>query len=135
MIDAVRDFWNRFLGRGDATIAVPSFDGALKPNQKLEQAETLFECAAPEDLATDGRLVFLADGPRLLKLDGPSAIETRVFDKPISALALMPNGGLAVALAAMRFAFTASLRAPNRGPSLRPASMRSTRSRRRRTGG
>ena len=50
----MREFANRFLGRGDATIAVPSFDGALKPNQKLEEAEILLECAAPEDLATDG---------------------------------------------------------------------------------
>ena len=29
MIAAVREFTNRFLGRGDATITVPSFDGAL----------------------------------------------------------------------------------------------------------
>ena len=41
MIDAVREFANRFLGRGEATIAVPSFDGALKPNQKLEEAEDI----------------------------------------------------------------------------------------------
>ena len=51
MIAAVREFANRFLGRGDATITVPSFDGALKPNQKLESAETLLNCDAPEDLA------------------------------------------------------------------------------------
>jgi len=98
VIGAVREFANRFLGRGDATIAVPSFDGALKPNQKLEQAEILLECAAPEDLATDGRAIYLADGPRLLRLDGGAAIELRVFETPISALASMPGGELAVAL-------------------------------------
>ena len=89
---------NRILGRGDATIAVPSFDGALKPNQKLEEAEILLECAAPEDLATDGRAIYLADGPRLLRLDGGSATELRVFEEPISALASLPGGELAVAL-------------------------------------
>ena len=98
MIGAVRDFVNRFLGRGDATIAVPSFDGALKPNQKLEQAEVLLECAAPEDLATDGRAIYVADGPRLLRLDGSPATELRVFEKPISALASLPGGEFAVAL-------------------------------------
>jgi hypothetical protein len=99
VIGAVRDSVNRFLGRGDATIAVPSFDGALKPNQKLEGAETILECAAPEDLATDGRTIHLADGPRLVRLDGDAAAEVRRFDRPISALAAMPDGGLAVALA------------------------------------
>ena len=95
----MRDFWNRFLGRGDATIAVPLFDGALKPNQKLEAAETILECAAPEDLATDGHKIYLADGPRLVRLDGTAATEVRSFDRPISALAVLPNDGLAVALA------------------------------------
>jgi hypothetical protein len=99
VIGAVRDYWNRFLGRGDATIAVPLLDGALKPNQKLEEAETVLECAAPEDLATDGRATFLADGQRLLRLEAGGFIELRAFDQPISAIAVLSDGGLAVALA------------------------------------
>ncbi len=98
VIGAVRDIANRWLGRGEATITVPSFDGALKPNQKLEAAETLLQCAAPEDLATDGTALFLADGPRIVRLDGNAATELRAFDQPISALACLPGGGLAVAL-------------------------------------
>lgn len=98
MIGALRDITNRFLGRGDATIAVPSFDGALKPNQKLEAAEAFLECAEPQDLATDGRTVHLADGARLLRLDGNAATHVRTFDRPISALVALPGGGLAVAL-------------------------------------
>ena len=81
VIAAIKEFANRILGRGDATITVPSFDGALKPNQKLEQAETIFECVAPEDLATDGANLYLADGPRLLRLDGNAATEIRAFDR------------------------------------------------------
>ena len=99
MIDAVRDFANRFLGRGDAAIAVPTFDGALKPNQKLEAAETLLQCIAPQDLTTDGLSIYLADGPSLLKLDGDVASEVRSFERTISALAVLPEGNLAVALA------------------------------------
>jgi hypothetical protein len=98
VIAAVREFANRFLGRGDATITVPSFDGALKPNQKLEAAETLLTCEAPEDLATDGRNLFIADGSRLMCLNGGSASVVRSFERPISALCTLPDGGLAVAL-------------------------------------
>ncbi len=98
MISAVRDFTNRLLGRGDATIAVPSFDGALKPNQLLETAQTILECASPEDLAVDGTTLFCAEGVRLLRLDGTAATEVRSFDRPISALAALPGGGVAVAL-------------------------------------
>lgn len=98
MIAAVRDFANRFLGRGDATITVPSFDGALKPNQKLEAAETLLTCEAPEDVVTDGNNLFVADGQRLLRLSGGSTSDLRSFERPISALCALPGGGLAVAL-------------------------------------
>jgi hypothetical protein len=98
VIAAVRDFANRFLGRGDATITVPSFDGALKPNQKLESAETLLTCEAPEDLASDGRNLFIADGRKLISLNGGAVSEVRSFERSISALCALPGGGLAVAL-------------------------------------
>jgi hypothetical protein len=98
VIVAIREFANRFLGRGEATITVPSFDGALKPNQLLEQAETLLECQAPEDLATDGTSLLIADGPRLTRLTGTSTTTVRSFERPISALASLPGSGLAVAL-------------------------------------
>jgi hypothetical protein len=98
VIGAVRDFANRFLGRGEATITVPSFDGALKPNQLLERAETLLECEAPEDLAVDGNSLLIADGVRLLRLTGSSATIVRTFERPISALAALPSHGLGVAL-------------------------------------
>ncbi|MDT4743769.1 hypothetical protein [Bradyrhizobium sp. WYCCWR 12699] len=98
MIAALSEFANRFLGRGEAAITVPSFDGALKPNQALEQAETLLECEAPEDLATDGTSVLLADGVRLTRLSGNAATTVRTFERPISALASLPGGRLAVAL-------------------------------------
>jgi hypothetical protein len=99
LIAAIREFANQVLGRGEATITVPSFDGALKPNQKLEEAEVLLECAAPEDLAADGANLYLAEGPRLLRLERAAATEIRAFDQPISALTCMASGALAVALA------------------------------------
>lgn len=98
MIAVVRELANRILGRGEATITVPSFDGALKPNQRLESARTVLECAGAEDLATDGRTLYVADGMRLLRLDGSASTVVRAFDRPLSALAILPAGGLAVAL-------------------------------------
>jgi hypothetical protein len=98
MIGAISAFANRFLGRGEATITVPSFDGALKPNQRLESAQVLLECDSPEDLASDGTTLYLADGARLKRLEQGAATELRMFDRPISALAALPGGKLAVAL-------------------------------------
>jgi len=98
MLGALRDFAHTFLGRGEATITVPSFDGALKPNQALERAETLFECDAPEDLATDGISIYLGDGASLARIEGNGATTIREFDRPITALACLPGGGIAVAL-------------------------------------
>ena len=98
MIAVIREFANRFLGRGEATVTVPSFDGALKPNQKLEAAETLLECEGAEDLASDGNHLYLADGRRILRLDAPVATELRVLDQPISAICALSGGGVAVAL-------------------------------------
>ena len=88
MISAFRTFADRLLGRGDATITVPSFDGALKPNQILEKAETIAQFEAPEDLATDGNALYVADGTAILRRDGAATTEVRRFDRAISALCL-----------------------------------------------
>jgi hypothetical protein len=98
VIAALRSFTDRLLGRGEATITVPSFDGALKPNQMLEKAVTLGQFEAPEDLATDGHTLYLADGAVIRRLDGAETSEFRRFDRPITALCCLPDGGLAVAL-------------------------------------
>jgi len=97
-MSALRAFADRLLGRGDATITVPSFDGALKPNQILEKAETVLQFDAPEDLATDGKTLYIADGTAILRLDGTAAAEVRRFDRTITALCCLTDGGMAVAL-------------------------------------
>jgi hypothetical protein len=94
----LRDFAQSILGRGEATITVPSFDGALKPNQALYEAETVFECEAPEDLASDGENIYLADGPRLMRIEATGVATVREFETPITALCALPGRGLAIAL-------------------------------------
>lgn len=98
MIAAFRAFADRFLGRGDATITVPSFDGALKPNQILEKAETIGQFKAPEDIATDGKVLYIADGAAILRVDANATTEVKRFDRGITALCCLPDGGMAVAL-------------------------------------
>jgi Strictosidine synthase len=98
MIAALKNFTDRLLGRGDATITVPSFDGALKPNQILENAEIAGLFEQPEDIATDGKSIYIADGMAIRRLDVSGTTELRRFDRPVTALCCMPDGGLAVAL-------------------------------------
>jgi len=96
---AIRQWTERVLGRGNAAITVPVLDGALKSNRLIEDAEVVAEFDAPEDLASDGHSLLLADGARVLRVDGAGAHEVeRSFDRTISALACLPGGGIAVAL-------------------------------------
>ena len=98
MIPALEDFFDSILGRGDAAITVPPFDGPLKPNQLLEHAEVVGEFADPEDLAIIDGALYLADGQVLRRCGGASSREVRRFDRGITALAALPGGGLVVAL-------------------------------------
>lgn len=98
MIAALREAMDRFLGRGEASITVPPFDGALKPNRWLEEAEVFAELAAPEDLATDGKALFVADGNRIWRYADREVEEVSRFDRVLTALCCLPNGALAVAL-------------------------------------
>ncbi len=106
MIGALLDWKDRLLGRGDASITVPVFDGALKSNNLLEEAPVFATLDAPQDLATDGHALFVANGKTVLRYDpgapgaggNTDATEVRRFDRPVSALACLPGGGLAVAL-------------------------------------
>jgi hypothetical protein len=98
VIGALRTLVDQFLGRGAAAITVPIFDGALKPNQILEQAESFADLGAPEDLATDGTSLFVADGSSVLRYDGDLATPVAQVDGRITAIAVLPHGGFAVAI-------------------------------------
>jgi hypothetical protein len=96
--ERLRGFRDRFLGRGEAAISVPPFDGALKPNNCLEEAAVVAEFEAPEDIATDGTTIFFADGRRILRLERNGATEIAALGRPVTALAWIPGGGFAAAL-------------------------------------
>lgn len=98
MIAALRDFTDRVLGRGNAAITVPPFDGALKPNQILEEAAVVAELAQPNDLASHGGNLYIADGSTVLRYAGGSMQAVARFDREVTALCALPDGRLAVAL-------------------------------------
>ena len=98
MIGAARSLIDRVLGRGEASSTVPPMDGQLKPNQLLERAAVVAELEAAEDLATDGETVFVADGPRLLRLGGGAPAEVARVEGTITALCSLGGGGFAVAV-------------------------------------
>ena len=98
MIAALTEWKDRLLGRGDAAITVPVFDGALKSNRLIEDARILATLDAPEDLASDGHSVFVADGSRVLALKPHGLEEVQRCAGTITALACMPGGGFALAI-------------------------------------
>lgn len=84
---------------------VPSMDGALRPNQELDDAVLLAECAGPDNLVWQDDHVLFSSGKQVLLLDslhqeGAEPEEILHFDSAITALAAAEDGSLAVALGA-----------------------------------
>ena len=98
MMGAWAAFADRLLGRGDAAVTVPPFDGALKPNQYLEEAEVFAEADDGADLASDGRDLYVAQGSRVVRHQNGAASEIARFDARVTALCALPGDGFAVAL-------------------------------------
>ncbi len=99
MFETLKRARDRFFGDGDASVAVPIFDGAFQPNNLLETATVFAEMPGLEDLAvsTDG-VLHAACGNDMLRFDeaGHSSVAAH-FDAPVQALASCTDGGFAVA--------------------------------------
>ena len=99
MIGPLKRLWDGFRGSGDAAVTVPPMDGALRPNQLLETARLVAAVPSPDDLASDGRSLFVSSGPRILRLvDGVGTV-TAEYGAEITALAASPRGRMAAAVA------------------------------------
>ena len=104
MIAALTKLTDQLLGRGEAAVTVPPFDGALKPNQYLEDAAIFAELEELEDLASDGKDLFAAQERKVLRFADGEAREIARFDAPVTALCVLSDGGIAVALDGRRIA-------------------------------
>jgi hypothetical protein len=98
MFDTLRATADRWLGRGTAAITVPVMDGMLRPNRVLDQASVVAALPGIDDLASDGRTLWVSAGSVLSRLDGGGLVEARRFDADITALAVAPGGRIALAL-------------------------------------
>ncbi|MDR5653303.1 hypothetical protein [Ruixingdingia sedimenti] len=98
MIQAIRSLWDDFRGAGAAALSVPSMDGAFRPNQNLEEAPVALACDRPDNVTVAGGRVYLSSGARVLALTGPGTAEVAADgDAPVTAMAGLPDGTLAVA--------------------------------------
>ena len=82
-------------------VTVPPMDGALKPNQFLDDAQVVAHQERPDNLTRDGDQLLFSSGPILnaLTIDAAeSAKEVARFDSEITALASDGAGGYAVGL-------------------------------------
>lgn len=98
VLSAFRQARDRLFGHDDASVAIPVFDGPLKPNNILENAEVLFEREGLEDLihGEDGSL-YAACSRDLLRIDdGGDAHSVVRLNCPIQAIAQF-EGGFALA--------------------------------------
>lgn len=90
---------NLFSSSRDPGIAVPIFDGPLKPNQLLESAEVIAQNGEFNDLASDGKDLYVAQGSKIVRLNKQDMFEAHAdMSGEITALAVVGDG-LAVAIA------------------------------------
>ncbi len=94
---------DRLRGSGDAAITLPPMDGALRPNNRIEEAELLVSTEAPDNLVLhDGKVLFSSDKSlRSLTADG-QVEELDATDSTIEFLTSHPSGALAIGLGAGR---------------------------------
>jgi len=98
MIGRVRRSWEWLLGRGAAAVTVPPMDGALRPNNRLEQAAVVARLPQPDNLTLQGRRIVVSSGRLLLDLDPESGASRplREFEQDIACVAARADGLLAV---------------------------------------
>lgn len=80
---------------------IPSMDGALSPNDRLEALDSLdLSLHEPDDLCDDGNGGLLVSSEtQLLRVDATGSASTlSTFERPVSALARLANGTLVVAV-------------------------------------
>jgi hypothetical protein len=92
----LRSMIDQFVGRGEAAVTVPPMDGALRPNQALEQAAIAAEAPAPDNLVNHRGEILFSTGRELRKLEANSVV--RSFDRTITCMAAAADGHLAVGL-------------------------------------
>ena len=69
MIGSVQRLWRSMRGDGEFSVTVPPMDGALNPNNALEEATAVAEIEAPDNLCVIGRKLLFTTGADVLEVD------------------------------------------------------------------
>ena len=97
-MNPLRKAVDRWFGRGEASITIPPMDGAFRPNDLLDLAPPVLEAPAPDCLAATSLGLVVTSDRSLLSIDRPGGSELASFERPISAVTGLPDGGAAAAL-------------------------------------
>jgi hypothetical protein len=95
VLDAILD---RVRGRA---ITIPPMDGALRPNEALDEAPAVIAIAMPDNLCRAGDRILFSSGERVLALPttgSPGPVPVAAYGAPVSAIAVSPGGRRAVGL-------------------------------------
>ncbi|BCM17432.1 hypothetical protein MJ8_11980 [Mesorhizobium sp. J8] len=116
---------DRFMGgRGEHSITVPVMDGALKPNNLLEQVSGIATLKDADNLVVAGDLVLASSGRSLVEIASDGSVATRAtYEADITFLAASAGGAIAVGLDGQGIAIAGG---PHDGLRL-PASLRNQR--------
>ncbi len=96
MIQIIKSRLDQFLGRGQAAVTVPSLDGALKPNNLLEEAPAGVEGDAPDNLVCFNEKPLWSEGKQLFI--GREKTLFSSLESEVTAIAVSGTGELVVAL-------------------------------------
>ncbi|MFO1035343.1 MAG: hypothetical protein U1E45_00735 [Geminicoccaceae bacterium] len=85
------------LFRGKA-ISVPPLDGVWKPDTSLDEAPALAACAQADNLVESAGRVLCSSLGAVVELAAAGPRPLFSFERPVSSLAALPDGGLAIGL-------------------------------------
>lgn len=97
-------FIKKYLGRDEFSITVPPLDGALMPNELLEETEKLLMIDFPDSLIAVNGLPVVSSRSRILSVAERGEVIAACAAE-ITCLTGLPDGGLAAGLIDGRIAF------------------------------
>jgi hypothetical protein len=101
MIGAFRRVMDSLTGEGDYSVTVPPMDGALNPNNGLEEARLIVSADAPDNLCLAGGRLLFSSGNATMEIDRSQTASPRLlerFSSEVTSLAAH-GGALAIGLA------------------------------------
>lgn len=100
MIAFLLNAFDAWRGARDHAITVPPMDGALSPNQIIEESPVVLAIAAPDNLVRLGDRILFSSGRevRELQIGGPAASSTVLMQMDCAVTALAASAGCALAV-------------------------------------